>query len=40
VQDAATAMAGFGASHVGILSDPKALAALVRALEASTAEKP
>jgi hypothetical protein len=40
VQDAATAMAGFGASHVGILSDPSALAALVRALEASTAEKP
>ncbi|HEY1252558.1 MAG TPA: hypothetical protein VGH97_15365 [Thermoanaerobaculia bacterium] len=39
-QDAATAMAGFGATHVGVLSDPKALAALGRALEASTAEKP
>jgi hypothetical protein len=33
-------MAGFGASHVGILSDPRALGALVRALEESTAEKP
>jgi pimeloyl-ACP methyl ester carboxylesterase len=39
-QDAATAMTGFGATHVGVLSDPKALAALVRALEESTAEKP
>jgi pimeloyl-ACP methyl ester carboxylesterase len=39
VQDAATAMNGFGATHVGILSDPKALAALSRALEATTVEK-
>ena len=39
VQDAATTMSGFGDTHVGILSDPKALAALGRALDAATAEK-
>ncbi len=39
VQDAATTMSGFGDTHVGILSDPKALEALARALDAATAEK-
>jgi len=33
-------MAGFGATHLGVLSDPKALEALSRALEESTAAKP
>jgi pimeloyl-ACP methyl ester carboxylesterase len=39
-QSAATAMAGFGSTHVGVLSDPKALEALSRALDESTAGKP
>jgi hypothetical protein len=33
-------MAGFGAAHVGVLSDPNALDALSRALDESTAGKP
>jgi pimeloyl-ACP methyl ester carboxylesterase len=37
-QAAATAMSGFGETHVGILSDPKALEDLVRALEEATAD--
>jgi pimeloyl-ACP methyl ester carboxylesterase len=39
-QAAATEMSGFGATHVGILSDEKAIEALSRALDESTAEKP
>ena len=39
-QAAATAMTGFAATHVGILSDPKALEALVQALDEATAGKP
>jgi pimeloyl-ACP methyl ester carboxylesterase len=39
-QSAATAMSGFGATHVGILSDPQAVAALTRALDDETAGKP
>lgn len=35
-QAAATAMTGFGETHVGILSDPKALEALARALAQAT----
>ena len=38
-QTAATAMSGFGATHVGILSDRKALEALSQALDAETASK-
>jgi hypothetical protein len=33
-------MAGFGATHVGVLSDAKAIDALARALDESTAAKP
>jgi hypothetical protein len=33
-------MNGFGDSHVGILSDPKALETLSRALDEETAGKP
>jgi len=39
-QAAATAMAGFGATHVGVLSDAKAVEALARALDESTAARP
>ena len=39
-QAVATAMSGFGATHVGILSDPKALETLARALDSATARKP
>ncbi len=39
-QAVATEMSGFGDTHVGILSDPKALEALARALDASTEGKP
>ena len=37
VQAAATRMMGYGATHVGILSDPKALAELGRVLDETTA---
>ena len=36
VQAAATRMRGYGATHVGILSDPKALEELGRVLEETT----
>jgi pimeloyl-ACP methyl ester carboxylesterase len=39
-QAAATAMSGFGATHVGVLSDAKALEALTRALDDETSAKP
>src|SRR5207244_3090088 len=39
-QAAATGMGGFGNTHVGILSDPAALEALAKALDAATAGKP
>ena len=38
-QAAATAMSGFGDTHVGILSDPQALETLARALAEATGEK-
>jgi len=39
-QSAATAMSGFAATHVGILSDAKAIEALGRALDEETSAKP
>jgi pimeloyl-ACP methyl ester carboxylesterase len=39
-QAVATGMSGFEDTHVGILSDPKAIEALAQALEKATAEKP
>ncbi len=39
-QEVATAISGFGDTHVGILSDPKALKALARVLDSATAGEP
>jgi hypothetical protein len=39
-QAVATAMSGFEDTHVGILSDPRAIEALVQALDKTTAERP
>jgi hypothetical protein len=38
VQAAATRMMGYGATHLGILSDPEALKELSRVLDAATAK--
>jgi len=39
-QAVATAMSGFADTHVGILSDPKAIEALAQALDEATAQRP
>src|SRR5207247_10958480 len=40
VQAVATGMTGFGDTHVGILSDPAALEAIAKVLDAATTRKP